>query len=187
MYIYICESLYLPQPVHDFSVFRETLEELEVSLAKYISVRRVLIGFDANSRMGYFDDDVHVGGSTIRSAPEAKNSERAAALLEFLSLFGVRLVNTFVELSSENNLVTFLGWSGTCKSQIYFVACSTDMCCTFAQVDVDLSFSTNHRAIYAYFGVELPVFSSKHYGVRNWRPSDTWHQAARLCDQSFTN
>ena len=69
---YICVSLYLPQPVHDFSVFRETLKELEVFLAKYMSLRRVLIGLDANSRMGYFDDDIHVGGSTIRSAPEGK-------------------------------------------------------------------------------------------------------------------
>ena len=174
-------SAYLPQPKHDLSTFRRTLDEVDICLQSFTS-HALVVGLDANTKLSGFQDFLHIGPAIIEQHPEKKNSERAAVLHNFLVERSLRLVNTFVdyECASLDDLITFPGWSGTCSSQIDFIAASLSLVATDVFVDRDLYFTTNHRPVAARFSLHPSgdKIQPKHRCYRNWRPSESWALAA---------
>ena len=171
-------SLHLPHRGHHVNEFIACLEELKVFLST-VGGRRVFLGMDANTCVGSVVDYVHIGEGATLQAYDPMNSERALLLHDFLVQYGLCLVNTFKD-DPEELRYTRTNWSGFGSTQIDFLAFPLQTHCTDAGVDQSMTFSTDHRMVWASIKCQMqPIVNrSKLAAPRNWRPSDSWADAA---------
>jgi hypothetical protein len=140
--------------------------------------RKLIIGMDANTKVGEIMDYVHVGEAVPISAHCAQNGARAVPIHEFLVELGLSLVNTFADASGEE-LHTRHNWSGDGAVQIDFLAASLGLPCSEVAVDSAMVFSTDHKMVRATFILQsAPVSCKRRTCIKRWVPKSSWIQAA---------
>ena len=168
-------SLHLPHKGLDLNEFTACLLEIDMFLES-LGPRMILLGVDANTRMGSVVDYVHVGEHVDR-AFDAQDRDRAPLLHDFLCRHGLFLANTFDD--EQHQLHTRYNWSRFGGAQIDFLAISFSVACLDAGVDESMEFSSDHRMIWARTRQHLAVARrSNRLAPRNWIPSESWLSVA---------
>ena len=135
---HVLVSLHLQHRRAGLGALQETLAEVRQFLCSTRG-RNVVIGMDANTKVGDILDYVHVGESVPAAAHSAENGDRAVHIHELLVEFGLALTNTFSDTSGEE-LHTRTNWSGDGPVQIDFLAASLGMSCCEVAVDATMNF-----------------------------------------------
>jgi hypothetical protein len=169
-------SAHLPHSGRGLLELELAIEEISSFMAKHAGFK-FFIGTDANAKLWGATDHYHVGAQVPRAVMSALDRERAKSFHTFIADWNLIAANTWMNATSDADLITRNNWDGSGSAQIDFVLVSEDVVVEDVWIEDQEWFATDHKPIVCRWRLKedkAQSRSSRIICIRNWAPTPGW-------------